>query len=303
MACKGLVRSLRPETEFMAEQVRKSHVIAVGNQKGGVGKTTNTVHLAAALGEMGKKCLIWDLDMNHGATLHLGVPPEAFDGTFMVLAEERTPEEVIIDEDEPDVELPPNVHLIPSSRDLERLEAVLAAKDRFYDPRRILINPINGLRGRYDYIFLDTAPNATAPTIASYVAADWFIVSVIPETFALNGMRECLKDIRRARQAELNPQLTLLGIIVSGLDQRITLARQYTAEINEMFRVEGSPSRMFQTTISRAAAVPRVQKVGKTLFQVDAAHKVAKQYMALAHEIEQRVPTLGSENQTAVRGA
>ena len=261
----------------MGNGVRRTNVIAVGNQKGGVGKTTNTVHLAAALGELGKKCLIWDLDMNHGATLHLGVPPEAFDGTFMVLAEERTPEEVIIDEDEPDVELPPNVHLIPSSRDLERLEAVLAAKDRFYDPRRILIKPIEVLRGRYDYIFLDTAPNATAPTIASYVAADWFIVSVIPESFALNGMRECLKDIRRARQPELNPNLTLLGIVVSGLDQRITLARQYTAEINEMFRVEGSPSRMFQTTISRAAAVPRVQKAGKTLFQVDTAHKVAKQ--------------------------
>ena len=287
----------------MAENIRRTHVIAVGNQKGGVGKTTNTAHLAAALGEMGRRCLIWDLDMNHGATLHLGVPPEAFDGTFMVLAEERTPEEVIIDEDEPDVELPPNVHLIPSSRDLERLEAVLAAKDRFYDPRRMLINPINGLRGRYDYIFLDTAPNATAPTIASYVAADWFIVSVIPESFALNGMRECLKDIRRARQAELNPNLTLMGIIVSGLDQRITLARQYTAEINEMFRVEGSPSRMFQTTISRAAAVPRVQKAGKTLFQVDATHKVAKQYMALAHEIEDRVIALGSEQQTAGRGA
>jgi cellulose biosynthesis protein BcsQ len=110
-------------------------------------------------------------------------------------------------------------------------------------------------------------------------------------------MRECLKDIRRARQAELNPNLTLLGIIVSGLDQRITLARQYTAEINDMFQVEGSPSRMFQTTISRAAAVPRVQKAGKTLFQVDPAHKVAKQYMALSHEIENRVLTLGSERQ------
>ena len=81
------------------------------------------------------------------------------------------------------------------------------------------------------------------------MAADWFIISVIPESFALNGMRECLKDIRRARQAELNPNLSLLGIVVSGLDQRITLARQYTADIHEMFRVEGSPSRMFETTI------------------------------------------------------
>jgi chromosome partitioning protein len=273
----------------MPDESRHTHVVAVGNQKGGVGKTTNAVHLAAALGEMGKKCLVWDLDMNHGATLHMGVPPEAFEGTFMVLTEERKPEEVIIDEEEPDVELPKNVHLIPSSRHLEKLEAVLAAKDRFYDPRRILVKPIESLRGQYDYIILDTAPNATAPTIASYVAADWFIVSVIPESFALNGMRECLKDIRRAREPELNPGLKLLGIIVSGLDQRITLARQYTAEINELFRVENSPSRMFQTTISRAAVVPRAQKIGKTLFQTDPSHRVAKQFMNLAAEVELRV--------------
>ena len=282
---------------------RTTQVIAIGNQKGGVGKTTNSIHLAAALGEMGHKCLIWDLDMNHGATLHLGVPPEAFDGTFMVLAEERRAEEVIIGQDEPDVELPKNVDLIPSSRDLEKLEAVLAAKDRFYDSRRILVNPIQRLRGHYDYIFLDTAPNATAPTIASYVAADWFIISVIPESFALNGMRECLKDIRRARQPELNPNLSLLGIIVSGLDQRITLARQYTAEIHSMFKVDGSPSRMFDTTISRAAVVPRAQKIGKTLFQTDPGHRVAKQFMRLAAEVEDRVQSLRGEPAQAAPGA
>jgi len=286
----------------MQDHDRITHVIAVGNQKGGVGKTTNTVHLAAALGQMGKKCLVWDLDMNHGATLHLGVPPEAFDGTFLVLTEERTPEEVIITEHEQDLELPENVHLIPSSRELERLEAVLAAKDRFYDARRILINPLRRLRGQYDYIFLDTAPNATAPTIASYVAADWFVISVIPESFALNGMRECLKDIRRARQPELNPNLALLGIIVSGLDQRITLARQYTAEIHESFKVEGSPSRMFDTTISRAAVIPRVQKLGKSLFQTDPTHKVAKQYLSLASEMDRRVQDLRGEALRASRG-
>jgi len=284
------------------ETERTTHVIAVGNQKGGVGKTTNTVHLAAALGQMGKKCLVWDLDMNHGATLHLGVPPEAFDGTFMVLTEERTPQEVIITDQEQDVELPENVHLIPSSRELERLEAVLAAKDRFYDARRILVNPLQSLRGQYDYIFLDTAPNATAPTIASYVGADWFVISVIPESFALNGMRECLKDIRRARQPELNPNLALLGIIVSGLDQRITLARQYTAEIHESFKVEGSPSRMFDTTISRAAVIPRVQKMGKSLFQTDPAHKLAKQYLALANEVDRRVQELRAESLRAMKG-
>ena len=228
--------------------------------------------------------------MNHGATLHLGIPPEAFDGTFTVLTEERTPEEVIIDEatDPLEIELPKNVDVIPLSRELERVEAVLAAKDRFYDARRIP-SADRKLRGKYDYIFLDTAPNATAPTIASFVAADWFIISVIPESFALNGMRECLKDIRRARQPELNPQLQLLGVIVSGLDQRISLARQYMAEIQQLFAIEGGPSRMFDTTISRAAVVPRAQKMGRTLFQTDPSHKVAKQFAALAKELEDRV--------------
>ena len=190
----------------------RTHVIAVGNQKGGVGKTTNTVHLAAALGQIGKKCLIWDLDMNHGATLHLGVPPEAFDGTFMVLAEERRAEEVIIDEKEPDVELPPNVHLIPSSRDLERLEAVLAAKDRFYDPRRILVNPISSLRGKYDYIFLDTAPNATAPTIASYVAAG--IAGADMWRISLVALRFCASAYLLPFLFVYNPAILLHGSAV-----------------------------------------------------------------------------------------
>ena len=84
----------------------ETRIIAIGNQKGGVAKTTNTVHLATALGEMGRQCLIWDLDMNHGATLHFGIPSEGFLGTFEVLIGEEQPEDVIITNDDEDVELP-----------------------------------------------------------------------------------------------------------------------------------------------------------------------------------------------------
>jgi cellulose biosynthesis protein BcsQ len=138
-------------------------------------------------------------------------------------------------------------------------------------------------------IFLEKAPNTTVPAIGSYVAGDWFVVSVIPESFALNGMRKCLKDIRRARQPELNPNLKLLGVVVSGLDQRVNLARQYAAEIHELFTLEGGESRMFATTISRAAVAPRAHKAGQTLFPADPSHKVAKQFMELAIELERRV--------------
>ena len=79
---------------------RRTRVIAVGNQKGGVGKTTNTVAIAAALGEMGRTCLIWDLDMNQGATRHFGIPPETFLGTFEVLMGEEMPEDVLVTPDD-----------------------------------------------------------------------------------------------------------------------------------------------------------------------------------------------------------
>src|SRR5437870_13173475 len=109
---------------------RETRIIAVGNQKGGVAKTTNTVHLATALGEIGRQCLIWDLDMNHGATLHFGIPSEGFLGTFEVLIGEEQPEDVIITHEAADVELPYNVHIIAARRNREKIDQALVAKKK-----------------------------------------------------------------------------------------------------------------------------------------------------------------------------
>ena len=108
-----------------ATKTRKTRVIAIGNQKGGVGKTTNTAHIAAALGRLGRRVLVWDLDVNHGLTSHFGIPQGAFSGTLHILTEEREPQDVIITNDEPDIELPENVDVIPTGRELETLDAVL----------------------------------------------------------------------------------------------------------------------------------------------------------------------------------
>src|SRR3954465_22039 len=97
-------------------------VIAVGNQKGGVAKTTNTVHMAAALGELGRRCLIIDLDMNQGATRHFGIASEAFLGTYEMLIGGGQAEDVIITNDDEGVELPENVPLISARRNLEKVE-------------------------------------------------------------------------------------------------------------------------------------------------------------------------------------
>src|SRR4029453_17131845 len=114
-------------------KVRKARVIAVGNQKGGVGKSTLSVHLATGLGETGKKCLLWDLDMNRGATLQLGLPVEMpILGSFEILTGAEDPLEIVIRQgDIEGIELPQNVELIPARRNLEGIDSVLSTKYKF----------------------------------------------------------------------------------------------------------------------------------------------------------------------------
>ncbi len=265
-------------------------VIAVGNQKGGVGKTTNSAHIAAALGQMGRKVLVWDLDVNYGLTSHFGVPSQAYSGTFHVLTGDREPEDVILTNDDPDIELPEGVHLIPCSRELERLDAVLSTNDPFFSRHSVLAEPLEKLRGKYDYIFLDTAPNTNVTTtLASYITAEYFIISTLPEKLALEGLKNALKDIGQAQRKDRNPDLHLLGVLVSGLDKRIRKAREYDDAIRQSFEANGQESRKFKTTITRAAAIPRAQDVGKTVFQTEPSHEVVQQFKSIALEIEARI--------------
>src|SRR4051794_31664511 len=263
-------------------------VIAVGNQKGGVAKTTNTVHMAAALGERGRRCLIIDLDMNQGATRHLGITSEAFLGSYEMLIGEEMAEDVIITNEDEGVELPENVHLISARRNLEKVEQALLQTNKFLITQDVLIEPLKSLSGKYDYIFLDTAPNATTPTVAAYKAAKWFVLSAFPDPLAISGLTDALVDIRAAQQHG-NPNLRILGVVLSGIDGRRTrLATSLIEYVEQKFSVEGGPSAKFKTTISRSTVVPEAQKLGKTVFQTDPTHKVAQQYRELAREIEER---------------
>lgn len=280
----------------MAEgQVKRlTRVIAIGNQKGGVAKTTNAVHIATALGELGRKCLIWDLDMNHGATLHFGIPSESFLGTFEVLIGEEQPQDVIITNEDEDVELPENVHLIAARRNLEKLDQALVAKNKFLITQDVLIEPLKNLYGLYDFIFLDTAPNATTPTIAAYKATELFILSAMPDPFAIAGLNDALADIQDA-QRHGNRSLHLLGVILSGVDRRTRLANTLNEYVEQIFSPDGKRSAKFKTTISRSTVIPQAQKQGKTLFQTHPTHIVTEQYRAIAIEIEERLAEASGE--------
>jgi chromosome partitioning protein len=274
---------------------RRARVIAVGNQKGGVGKSTLSVHLATALGETGKKCLLWDLDMNRGATLQLGLPVEMpILGSFEILTGAEDPLEIVIRQgDIEGIELPQNVELIPARRNLEGIDAVLSTKYKFGNPKDILRPLVDGLRSEYDYIFLDTAPNLTIPTVAAYKAADYFLLSGIPEPLAIEGLNDALADIATVRE-QGNPSLRLIGVVLSAIKGRSTrLQRELIAYVQETFDKGTDPYiKSYSTLIAETTYICESQKLGKTMFQVYPTHKVTDQFRELARELEARLNAL-----------
>src|SRR5262249_35487761 len=173
------------------------------------------------------------------------------------------PEEVIVREDDlEEVELPRNVHLLPARRNLEFIDQALVGKyGRFNDLGSVLKKPLESLRGKYDYIFLDTAPNLTTPTIAAYKSADYFLLSAMPETFAIQGLNNALKDIQSVREHGGNPNLTLIGVVLSNVDGRLTrLARELLTYVEETFAETPPRMRKYETTISPTTVIPAPQK-------------------------------------------
>jgi chromosome partitioning protein len=261
----------------MTEQ-RLGAVIAVGNQKGGVGKSTNCVHLAAALGEGGYRCLVIDLDPAAGATKHLGIPVQSYAGTLELLTTSETPQTLAIT-----AGLPRGLHLIPSRTQLAELDTLLS---KFVDRTRILERSVALARPHYDFIFCDTPPSAGATTtVAAYATADWFLLSAFPHPLSMAGLGEALKDIADVR-ARRNPGLEILGIVLCCVDTRTGLL----LELQDLVARE-LPGRAFRTLITQATAVPVCSGRGKTLFdsKAHAHHKVTEQYRSLAAELESRV--------------
>jgi chromosome partitioning protein len=290
---------------------RRCRVIGVGNQKGGVGKTTISVNLAAALAEMGFRVLVFDLDMNCGATQHLGLDPGGYIGTLEVLVSEEDVKDVIVraGDKDADAELPDRLDLVPASRDLEKIHEYLLRKSKFLDHRRLLRDPIESIAGDYDFVFLDTAPNATPPTIAAYASSDYFLLATMPEAFAVNALSEAARDVAEARQS-VNKNLRLLGVVVASYDERGRITREINDFVAKAFSQntadgEDGESLRFDTAISRSVVVPRAQAGKRTVLQHDPNHKVAHQFRDLAREVLARLTKIEGQRpmpQTEVPG-
>lgn len=262
-------------------------IIAVGNQKGGVGKTTTTISIAAALGHLGRKCLILDLDGNKGAAHSFHIPAESYAGTYELFVSDEDPRALVITEEDDEVSLPNNVHIIPGTRKLEEAHSILDQREKFGDAKTKLKKPLEILRPLYDYIFLDTAPNGYSPTINAYTCADYFLLTAIPEPLAIQGLDEALKDIAAARQSR-NPKLQLLGVVLTRVDRRTSLSAELKHYVGQAFSFAQTGVEPFKTVIHATTAIPTAQRNGKTIIQVDPQHKAALEYLALAREIEDR---------------
>ncbi len=254
-------------------------VIAVGNQKGGVGKTTNTVHLAAALGQGGYSSLIIDLDPAAGATRHLGVPEQSFAGTLELLTNSDALGDLVLTE-----QMPHGVHLVAARPQLSELDVRLS---KYADRTKLLEAPLRQAQQIYNFILLDTPPIAGATTtVAAYSAAEWIVLSAFPHPLSLGGLNEACNDIADVRR-QRNPLLEVLGVVFTNVDERVTRIR---AEL-EAAVDSAMPRRRFETHISQAVVIPEVSGRGTTLFQLPEFTRlpVAQQYLRLAAEVEHRV--------------
>jgi len=249
-----------------------SRVIAIANQKGGVGKTTTAINLGAGLAVAERRTLVVDMDPQGNATSGMGVDRAQLSGSvYDVLVEEATAAEVRLEK----LHFP-SLDMIPSSQDLVGAEVELV--DR---PGRetILRRALAEVRDEYEFVLLDCPPSLGLLTLNTLAAADTVLIPIQCEFYALEGLSQLLNTIRLVQQ-NLNPRLQVEGVLLTMYDQRLNLSRQVADEAKEYFG-----SRVFESVIPRNVRLAEAPSFGKPIVLYDVLSAGAQSYISLAREV------------------